>query len=133
MDNLKIKCRSCGSFIDISNSSDIEYSVRMRCKDNSSKEFFLTYTKCKNCNNIQYFQVDNSNSIEKLKEVKKLMIRGMKKKLENKQIPLQQSNKIKEAQKHLDDYRKKLMKEVTGKTLVDENRNEFYIDKFTIM
>ena len=93
--------------------------------DVNGESIFLTYYDCPSCGRRHYVQIDDANSIDQLKEIKRMFISLMIAKHKDKKISKKQSAKFKKARQNLSDYRMKLMKEYTGK-LVRSDETESY-------
>lgn len=101
-------------------------------KDKNGQSIYLSYYDCHRCGRRHWVQIDDSNSILKLNEQKKLFIRLSKQKAARKAISKKQSAKHAKIQRDLSDYRIKLMKEFTGKTVADVETGMHYILEFSV-
>lgn len=89
----------------------------------NGKSIFLTYYDCPSCGRRHYVQIDDTISLDKLKEVQMMFIKLSVMKNKGKKISKKQSDKFKKARQNLSDYRMKLIKEYTGK-LIRNNETE---------
>lgn len=80
---------------------------------------FISFYDCPECGNRHYAQVDNTKTLEQLKDVTKQMHKLATYKKNGNQIPQKQSAKFKKTREHLTLNRNNLMKELTGKNVID--------------
>lgn len=123
------ECQRCTTKIKL-DKNVVQYQKEF--KDESGQSIYLTYYDCPSCGRRHWVQIDDSNSILKLNEQKKLFIRLSKQKVAGKVISKKQSAKHAKIQRDLSDYRIKLMKEFTGKTVADVETGMHYILEFSV-
>ena len=92
---------------------------------------FLTYYDCPHCGKRHFVQIDDTSSLQELSKARSQFVSLAIVKRKGKKISKKQSDKFKKARQHLAEYRMNLMKEFTGKSVIDEDGNE-YILRFSI-
>lgn len=105
---------------------------------NHKKEFkvngqsiFLTYFDCHCCGKRHFVQIDDATSLSELKFVTNQFFKLVKRRKDGKSVSKKQSENFKNSRQHLSDYRIKLMKEFTGKSVTDITGIE-YVLRFNI-
>lgn len=94
---------------------------------------FLSFYECPNCGKRHYAQIDNVKTLEQLKDVTKQMHKLANYKRCGNQVPQKQSAKFKKAREHLAQSRNNLMKEFTGKNVIDaESGIEVFDLRFSV-
>jgi len=86
----------------------------------NGQSIFLTYYDCPHCGKRHFVQIDDVSSLQELTNVSREFCRLAAMKRKDKIISKKQSDKFMKSRQHLSDYRMTLMKEFTGKTVVDE-------------
>lgn len=123
------ECQRCTTKIKL-DKNVVQYQKEF--KDESGQSIYLTYYDCPSCGRRHWVQIDDSRSMLMLKEHQKQFVRLSKQKTYGKTIPRKQSAKFVKNQKDLSNYRIKLMKEFTGKTVTNQETGEQYILEFSI-
>lgn len=119
--NLTFQCECCKKHFPISiNEAPNSINHKKEFKING-KSIFLTYYDCPDCKKRHFVQIDDINTIQELTKIKKQFVAFAIARKEGKSISKNQSEKFKKARKNLSSYRTSLMKEFTGKIIVDEN------------
>ena len=127
MQEVKIKCSDCDSFIDLSvNSNIIKHKVKHVCEGDI---IYLTYFDCPICGKRFYVQIDNDSTIMKYKQCYSLMVKLFASKKQHKQINHNKSGKFKDLRAKLSAERFELAKKYDGKFVCDEYNN---VSKFTL-
>lgn len=96
----------------------------------NGKKVFLTYVTCPKCGRRLYVQIDNLQSFEIRKQVTKMMIKASKARIDGKQLPKSQSEKFKKTRTYLNEIRKELMEEYTGKSMHDDDTGQTFELRF---
>lgn len=132
---LMVECETCKHKFEISS----EEGAIIKSHVNHKKEFkvngksiFLTYYDCPSCGRRHYVQIDDTISLDKLKEVQMMFIKLSVMKHKGKEISKKQSAKFKKARQDLSDYRMKLMKEYTGKLIRNNETESDFVLRFSI-
>lgn len=116
--NLVFECEDCKEKFSASNNQVQVINHKREFKVNG-QSIFLTYYDCPHCGKRHFVQIDDESSLQELTRVsiefRKLTVMRQKGKI----ISKKQSEKFKKARQHLSDYRTNLMKEFTGKTVID--------------
>lgn len=123
--NLMFECESCKQKFPVSQDQAPNSLTHKKEFNVNGQSIFLTYYDCPHCRNRHFVQIDDTSSLQELTritvELRKLMVKRQK----GKTISKKQSDNFKKARQHLSDYRTNLMKEFTGKTVVDESGVEY--------
>lgn len=98
----------------------------------NGQSIFLTYYDCPKCGRRHYVQIDDTTSLNKLKEVSRQFVKLSVAKRKGKEIPQKQSAKFKKARQHLSDYRMNLMKQYTGKLIHDNETDSDFMLRFSV-
>lgn len=94
---------------------------------------FLSFYDCPNCGKRHYAQIDNVKTLEQLKDATKQMHKLANYKMCGNQVPQKQSAKFKKTREHLAQSRNNLMKEFTGKNVIDaESGIEVFDLRFSV-
>lgn len=94
---------------------------------------FLSFYDCPSCGKRHYAQIDNVKTLEQLKDVTKQMHKLANYKKCGNQVPQKQSAKFKKTREHLAQSRNNLMKEFTGKNVIDaESGIEVFDLRFSV-
>lgn len=130
--SLLVECEDCKHKFEIS-SGETAGKVNHKKEFNvSGKSIFLTYYDCPSCGRRHYVQIDDATSLNKLKEVQSMFIKLSVAKNKGKEIPQKQLAKFKKARQHLSDYRMKLMKEYTGKSIHNDETESDFVLRFSV-
>lgn len=132
--SLMVVCEDCKNKFQIC-SGEIDGQANFKYKKEfniNGKSIFLTYYDCPSCGRRHYVQIDDAVSLNKLKEVKTMFIKLSIAKKEGKEISQRQSVKFKKARQYLSDYRIKLMKEYTGKSIRDDETDSNFVLRFSV-
>lgn len=130
--SLLVECEDCKHKFKISSE---EASNRIKHKKEfkvNGKSIFLTYYDCPSCGRRHCVQIDDAISLNKLKEVQKMFIKLTIAKTEGKEISKKQQAGFKKTRQHLSDYRTKLMKEYTGKSIYDDETESNFVLRFSV-
>lgn len=128
--SLLVECEDCKQKFPIS-SGDNHVNHKKEFNING-KSIFLTYYDCPSCGRRHYVQIDDATSLNKLKEVRIMFIKLSVVRNKGKEIPRKQLVKFKKARQHLSDYRMKLMKEYTGKSIHNDETDSDFVLRFSI-
>lgn len=94
---------------------------------------FLSFYDCPNCGKRHYAQIDNVKTLEQLKDITKQMHKLANYKRCGNQVQQKQSAKFKKTREHLAQSRNNLMKEFTGKNVIDaESGIEVFDLRFSV-
>ena len=129
--NLVFECENCKEHFPISSDQAPNSLTHKREFKVNEQSIFLTYYDCPNCGKRHFVQIDDATSLEELKNVTTEFVKLTALKRKGKKIYKKQSEDFKKARQHLSDYRINLMKEFTGKTVIDVTGIE-YILRFSI-
>lgn len=117
--NLMVECEDCKKKFSVSSNAAPNSITHKKEFKINGQSIFLTYYDCPYCGRRHFVQIDDSNSMQELARVTTEFVKlntAMKK---GKRISKKQSEKFKNSRQHLADYRKNLMKEYTGKFIID--------------
>lgn len=90
---------------------------RVRYQDKDGRSILLTYFDCPECGKRHIVQADNECSLGLLREVSKAVAKVAAKRSKGSKVPAKMQDKYNKANRHLDGYRKELMKSWTGKAV----------------
>lgn len=116
-----VECEDCKQKFNVSSGEAVNHKKEFKISD---KSIFLTYYDCPSCGRRHYVQIDDAISLNKLTEVRKMFVKLSIAKKEDKEISKKQLEKFKKARNNLSRYRTNLMKEYTGKSIIDESGKE---------
>lgn len=122
-----IECENCKKRFKAAN-ENITHKKEFK---SNGQSIFLTYYDCPECGKRCFVQIDDNSSLQELARVTAEFRSLTFKRQRDKEIPKKQSEKFKKARQHLSDYRMNLMKEFTGKIVVDETGVEYEL-RFSI-
>lgn len=91
----------------------------------NGKSIFLTYYDCPECGKRHFVQIDDTKSMQDLVKIKQQFVAFAIARKKGKVITKKKSEKFKKARQDLSAHRINLMKEFTGKTIVDETGKEY--------
>lgn len=98
----------------------------------NGKSIFLTFYDCPDCGRRHYVQIDDAYSLNLLKDVSRQFVKLAVAKKKEKEIPQKQSAKFNKSRQHLSDYRMKLMKQYTGKSIHNDETDSDFILRFSV-
>lgn len=129
--NLMFECEDCKKKFPITGEQAPNSLTHKKEFKSNGQSIFLTYYDCPHCGKRHFVQIDDINSLQELvrvtKEFKSLMIKRQK----GKTVSKKQSDKFKKSRQHLSDYRMNLMKDFTGKLVIDETGTE-HVLRFSV-
>lgn len=129
--NLMFECESCKQKFPVSQDQAPNSLTHKKEFNVNGQSIFLTYYDCPHCHNRHFVQIDDTSSLQELARITTEFRALMVKRQKGKTISKKQSDKFKKARQHLSVYRTNLMKEFTGKTVIDESGIE-YILRFSV-
>lgn len=97
----------------------------------NGNQYFLTYYDCPSCNRRHFVQVDDVKSKQQLVGITVQFAKLTSARGRGKSIPKKQTERFKKVRQHLSDYRRALMKELTGKLATDE-AGTVYVLRFSV-
>lgn len=125
--NFIFECEDCKKHFPIAGEQAPNSLTHKKEFEVNGQSIFLTYYDCPHCGKRHFVQIDDVDSMQELEritiEFRKLNI--MRKK--GKTISKKQSDKFKNSRQHLSEYRIKLMKEFTGKIIIDVDGSEYVL------
>ena len=132
---LLVECEDCKQKFEITSdeaTKTASYVTHKKEFNVNGQSIFLTYYDCPKCGRRHYVQIDDSLSLDKLKDVTKQFITLSIMRSKGKDISKKQSAKFKKARQHLSDYRMNLMKEYTGKLVHDNETDSDFMLRFSV-
>lgn len=108
---MDIKCPKCGEVQGAKESLKKEWDV---IKTISVESICITYFRCKKCNKITVVQLDNHETLKVLDEISELLKYAYMCKLQKRTPKKKKSNKMKHANKRLNNLRKELVEKYSG-------------------
>lgn len=129
--NLMFECESCKKQFPVSSDQAPNLLTHKKEFKINDKSIFLTYYDCPHCGNRHFVQIDDTTSLEQLKNVTSSFARLTLLKRKGRKISKKQSDNFKKARQYLSDYRINLMKEFTGTSIEDETGTSFVL-RFSI-
>lgn len=112
------KCRKCGETIVIDSNS----LIRKDAYDEEGKYYKIMYCDCEHCGERDAIQIDDMETIEIFRELKKMIIKTQRKKIKGETINPKAVRKKDKLMKNLRKKRELLQKECSGKKIYDENK-----------
>lgn len=107
---------------------------RVRYQDKDGRSILLTYFDCPECGKRHIVQADNDYSLSLLLDVSKLVAKIAAKRSKGNKVPAKMQDKYHKANRHLDGYRKELMKSWTGKAVTGlDNRDAIPSLEFVVI
>lgn len=128
LDKLLAECENCRYRFKIS-SVNVSHKERFTV---NGKSIFLTYYDCQSCGRRHFVQIDDANSIEKMRAITNEFYKLIKMRKQGKEISEKQLAKFKKARQHLSDYRMNLMKEYTGKLIRNNETESDFVLRFSV-
>ena len=131
---LLVECEDCKQKFEIGENDKVKAAKVTHKKEFNvnGKSIYLTYYDCPSCGRRHFVQIDDKVSLSKLKDVNTMFVKLSIAKRRGKEIPEKQLVKFKKARQHLSDYRIKLMKEFTDKSIHDDEADSNFVLKFSI-
>lgn len=129
---LMFECENCKKNFPVSSNQGPNSLTHKKEYKVEGRSIFLTYYDCPHCNKRHFVQIDDTNSLQELRRVSNEFIKLSIARKKGKTISKKQSDKFKKSRQHLSDYRTKLMKEFSGKSIIDEAGNQYTL-RFTIV
>lgn len=126
---LTVECEDCKQKFEI-------FSERVTHKKKfnvSGESIFLTYYDCPSCGRRHFTQIDDANSIEKMRVITNEFYKLIKMRKQGKEISQKQLADFKKARQDLSDYRINLMKKYTGKSIYDDETDSDFVLRFSIL
>lgn len=116
---LMVECEDCKKRFPVSSNAAANSITHKKEFKVNGQSIFLTYYDCPHCSRRHFVQIDDVNSMQELARITTefAKLNAMMKK--GKRISKKQSERFKKSRQHLADYRKNLMKEYTGKVVID--------------
>jgi ribosomal protein S27E len=130
--SLLVECEDCKNKFQISSGESISQVNHKKEFNVNGKSIFLTYYDCPSCGRRHYVQIDDATSLGKLREVKTMFVKLSVAKNKGKEIPQKQLVKFKKARQYLSNYRMKLMKEYTGKSIHNDETDSDFVLRFSV-
>lgn len=110
-----VECAECKHKFVLVQGDALHSRARYQGKDGRS--ILLTYFDCPECGKRHIVQADNEYSLSLLMEVSKSVVKIAAKRSKGNKIPAKLQGKYNKANRHLDGYRKELMKSWAGKAV----------------
>lgn len=129
--NLMFQCENCKQTFPVSQEHAPNSLTHKKEYMVNGQSIFLTYYDCPHCGKRHFVQIDDKNSLQELERNKTEFYRLAARRRKGKTISKKQSENFKKARQHLAEYRMKLMKEYTDKSIVDESGTVFIL-RFSI-
>lgn len=130
--NLLFECEDCKKRFSVSSEQAPNSLTHKKKFIVNGQSIFLTYYDCPHCGKRHFVQIDDEKSLFDLREVKKMFVKLSVAKLKDKEISQKQLAKFKKARQYLSDYRIKLMKEYTGKSIHNDETDCDFVLRFSI-
>ena len=126
------ECENCKTKFKISAGETNQLITHKKEFNVNGQSIFLTYYDCPSCGRRHFVQIDDANSLNKLKEVSHQFVKLSIAKKKGKEITQKQSAKFKKTRQYLSDYRMNLMKEYTGKLVHDNETDSDFELRFSV-
>lgn len=129
---LMVQCEDCKHTFAIGSEQAPNSLTNKKEYTVDGQSIFLTYYDCPSCGRRHFVQIDDIESLSRLRIVKNQFIKLSVAKRKGKEIPQKQSAKFKKTRKDLSDYRTNLMKQFTDKTIHDDETNSDFVLRFSV-
>ena len=116
---LMVECEDCKKRFPVSSNVAANSITHKKEFKVNGQSIFLTYYDCPHCGKRHFVQIDDTNSMQELARVSSEFVKLNVAMKRGKRISKRQSEKFKESRQHLAEYRMNLMKEYTGKVVID--------------
>ena len=116
---LMVECEDCKKRFPVSSNAAANSITHKKEFKVNGQSIFLTYYDCPHCGKRHFVQIDDTNSMQELARVSSEFVKLNVAMKRGKRISKRQSEKFKESRQHLAEYRMNLMKEYTGKVVID--------------
>lgn len=123
-----VECENCKKRFPVTNDK-LTYGKEFK---SNGQSIFLTYYDCPHCGKRHFVQIDDAKSKQMLVGVTVTFTKLAAAKKKGKAISKKQSEKFKKARQNLSGYRMNLMKEFTGKTVIDKETGIEYVLRFSV-
>lgn len=128
--SLMVECEECHNKFGISdNSSNMTHKRKFIV---TGRSIYLTYYDCPYCGNRHFVQIDDDKSLELLAINEKQFIHNAALKSGGLKLRKKKVDQYKDSQRHLANYRNKLMKEFTGTILYDIETESRFELRFSV-
>ena len=124
--NFLVECEECKKKFNVSGFITHKKEFKV-----NGRSIYLTYYDCPQCGKRHFVQIDDKESLQELERNKIEFRKLAAKRKKDKPITKRQSENFKNSRQHLAEYRIKLMKEFTGKSIIDESGTVFIL-RFSI-
>lgn len=124
----RAECRKCKHEFDIS--QNVRHNVAY--EDQDGRSILLTYYDCPSCGMRHFVQVDNGASVGMLLAVRKDIARIANARSKGRKIPAKMQDKYKKHNRHLDVYRTRLMREWSGRRVIEVGSGLVYELEFSV-
>lgn len=129
--NLMFECEDCKKKFPVKQDQGPNSLEHKKEFISNGQSIFLTYYDCPFCHKRHFVQIDDASSLQELTRITTEFRALMVKRKKGKNISQKQSDKFKKSRQHLSDYRMNLMKDFTGKSVIDEAGVE-YVLRFSV-
>lgn len=128
--SLMVECEECHEKFGITaETSSVTHKREFRVDGQS---IYLTYYDCLKCSRRHFVQIDDEKSLELLKVNEGQFVHNAALKTRGQKLRKKKIDQYKNAQKHLANYRRELMKEFTGKEIYDEEKGSSFELRFSV-
>ncbi len=128
--SLLVECEGCKKKFSVSSGDPtIKHKVETKIE---GKSIFLTYYDCHSCGRRHFVQIDDNESLRLLHESKSQFIKLLMAKRKGKAVADKSISKFNKTRKHLSDYRTKLMKDYTGKSIKMDGTDSDIVLRFSV-
>lgn len=128
--NIKVICKDCNKEVKI---NDYDVTHEKEFEDENGQTILLSYFDCPSCQERQYVQVDNGQTLVIKRDNIKMFRRLSRLRDKGKQIPKQQSEKFGKLREELTNKRNELMKQYDGSLVTDTETGEQVKLSFTVL
>lgn len=130
--NLMFECEDCKQKFPIAQEQEQKSLTHKKEFKINGRSIFLTYYDCPVCGRRHFVQIDDKVSLNKLNDNKQMFIELSIAKSKGKEISKKQLAKFKKARLDLSNYRIKLMKQHTGKSIYDGETDSNFVLRFSM-
>ena len=127
--NIMVECERCKKKFAVG--TEVDTSPITKEYDYEGRSLLLTYYDCKHCGYRHFVQIDTIETRRELERVTIMFRDVMAKRAKGKRYK-KQSDRLGEARQHLAESRNKLMKEFTGKTVIEQETGHAFVLRFSV-
>lgn len=127
--NIMVECERCKKKFAVG--TEVDTSPITKEYGCEGRSLLLTYYDCKHCGYRHFVQIDTIETRRELERVTTMFRDVMAKRAKGKRCK-KQSDRFSKARQHLAESRNELMKEFTGKTVIERETGHTFVLRFSV-